>query len=368
MEKGKPILIKPKIMRKRVFRITLVVIPFALLMVIFLFGSFYTYWNSASPEKTCGSCHEIGKSVEMFAQSPHRDLRCKDCHGTALSNGFHSLKEKGMMVVHHARNKSTEDIKLNEEQILGVMNKCSGCHTSEYANWISGGHSAVYRHIFLNNKHNQTEQINPDCLRCHAMFSDVPIQDVVEPLNKTGPWQLKNIKKLDVPVIPCMTCHLVHKTGNPKFIPDYFNPGNVFYLRHPFEGKVSFYSRVERRNILVQDLPGLQLSEGERPVKVSDDLVMRNCVQCHAPNSHHIAGTSDDRTPRGVHEGLGCTACHLPHSNDARQSCTRCHPAISNCKLDVTIMNTTFADRESPHNIHWVACIDCHKGGAPGRN
>ena len=38
-----------------------------------------------------------------------------------------------------------------------------------------------------------------------------------------------------------------------------------------------------------------------------------------------------------------------------------CHPAISNCKLDVTKMNTSFKDPESPNNIHWVACTDCHK-------
>jgi hypothetical protein len=355
-------------MRKRIFRIILVVVPLALLVAVILFGSFYTYWNSASPENTCAQCHEIGKSVDMFARSPHRDLQCKDCHGTALSNGLHSLKEKGMMVVHHAGNQFTEDIKLNEEQVLGIMNKCTGCHASEYADWLSGGHSAQYRHIFLNNKHNEAEQLNPDCLRCHGMFSDVPIQEVVEPLSKSGPWKLKNAKKLDTPVIPCLACHQVHKAGGPRFSPDYFNPRNVFYLRHLYEEKVSFYSRVERTNIPVQELPRLHVTEGGRQIKIADDPVMGNCVQCHAPNSHHIAGTSDDRTPRGVHEGISCNTCHKPHSNDARLSCTQCHPSISNCKLDVTTMNTSYADPGSPHNIHWVACADCHTSGIPGRN
>ncbi len=96
-------------------------------------------------------------------------------------------------------------------------------------------------------------------------------------------------------------------------------------------------------------------------MKVSDDPIMRNCVQCHAPNAIHQAGTSDDRTPRGVHEGLSCVACHELHSNDARKSCQECHPAISNCKLDVTKMNTSYADSKSPNNIHFVACTDCHK-------
>jgi hypothetical protein len=28
-------------------------------------------------------------------------------------------------------------------------------------------------------------------------------------------------------------------------------------------------------------------------------------------------------------------------------------------------MNTTFADRNSPHNIHFVGCRDCHAKGIP---
>jgi hypothetical protein len=349
--------------RKTILRIILLIVPIALLVIIFGFGSFYTYWNLASPEKTCASCHEIGKSVNMLAQSAHREFNCKKCHGTALSNGFHSLKEKGMMVVHHVKNKSIEDIKLNEEQVLEVMNNCKRCHTSEFANWSSGGHSALYKHIFLDKKHNTTEQINPDCLRCHGMFSDIPVKDVVEPLDKIGPWKFKNKEMLDKPVIPCMACHQVHKAGFTHLSPDYSNPRNVFYLRQPSPAKVSFYNRPDKTNVLAEDLPKLLLWEGERPVSVSDDPLMRNCVQCHAPNARHQAGTSDDRTPCGVHEGISCTTCHEPHSNDARQSCIKCHPAISNCKQDVTTMNTSFYKPNSSNNIHWVACTDCHKQG-----
>ncbi|HXX62253.1 MAG TPA: cytochrome c3 family protein, partial [Bacteroidota bacterium] len=82
----------------------------------------------------------------------------------------------------------------------------------------------------------------------------------------------------------------------------------------------------------------------------------------------HEAGTSDDRTPRGVHEGISCLACHENHSNASRSSCQNCHPAISNCQRDVTTMNTTFFDRKSPHNIHFVRCIDCHTKGIPPKS
>ena len=338
-------------------------------LIIFIgFSLFYGYWNSASPTKTCASCHEIGSSVEMVTQSAHRNLACKECHGTALSNGFHSLREKGMMIVNHLEGVTDEDIKLDESQILEVMNNCTRCHKTEQAKWLSGGHSAKYQDIFLNEKHNKTEQLNFDCLRCHGMFTDVDITELVEPLNKTGPWRFKNSLVGRNPVIPCLACHQVHRVGSPRKNPDYSNPQNASYERKGSNPIVSFYNRHDKTHIPAENLPILQLWEGERQVNVAYDPIMRNCVQCHAPNAKHQAGTSDDRTPRGVHEGFSCTTCHDPHSNDAKQSCLKCHPAISHCKIDVKTMNTSFVDRKSPHNIHWVSCTDCHPKGRPGTN
>jgi hypothetical protein len=195
------------------------------------------------------------------------------------------------------------------------------------------------------------------------MYSDMPITSLIEPLNIYGPWKFRDSSVARNPAIPCLACHKVHTRGFPHVSPDYSNPQGAFYLRRPSVSKVSFYNRPDKTNVFADDLPKLQLWEGERQVRVSDDPLMRNCVQCHAPNARHQAGTSDDMTPRGVHEGLTCLACHDPHSNDTRQSCIKCHPAISNCKLDVTKMNTSFANPESLNNIHLVRCTDCHTKG-----
>ncbi|HET6558994.1 MAG TPA: multiheme c-type cytochrome [Prolixibacteraceae bacterium] len=343
-------------------KIALLIIPLGLIGIgAIAFGSFYTYWNKATPDKTCASCHEIGESVYSQTQSAHRNLQCKECHGTALSNGWHSMREKGMMVVSHLKSNEVEDVRLGEDQFLEVINNCKRCHSTEYTNWMSGGHSMDYQHVFLNTVHNSTEQINFDCLRCHGMFFEGNVRDVVEPLSITGPWKLKDEKMATMPAIPCMACHQIHQDGLPKSRPDYSDPKTIFYDRNVEPAKVVFYDRNEKIHFPVSDLPKLNLWESKRSVHVSDDLTMRNCVQCHAPNAHHQAGTSDDRTPRGVHEGLSCIACHDPHSNDARNSCTSCHPAVSNCKLDVTKMNTSYADPNSPNNIHFVSCTDCHE-------
>ena len=103
-------------------------------------------------------------------------------------------------------------------------------------------------------------------------------------------------------------------------------------------------------------------------VKISQDPDQSLCLQCHSPNAFNMSGTDDDRTPRGVHEGISCLACHDSHSNSTLASCKNCHPAISNCKLDVEKMNTTYKDQTSKNNIHFVACIDCHSKGRPTKH
>ena len=339
----------------------------ALLFVIGATGGLYYFWGTASPRSTCESCHEIESSSLTWAQSGHRDFLCKECHGTALSSGLHSLKEKGMMLVDHFTGAGPERIALDEQQVLEMTGNCRRCHGAEYARWLSGGHSATYGAIFLNDKHNAAEQLNADCLRCHGMFYGGTIEDLVTPLSRKGPWNLPVSGKSGQSAIPCLTCHKIHREGSPAVPAEYAEPGKIFYGRKGSPSPVLFYDRYEKIHIPAAALPVLKVSEGTRNVRVSDDPRERVCIQCHAPGAFHRAGTGDDRTPRGVHEGLSCLACHDNHSNDARGSCIHCHPAISNCALDVRTMNTTFAESRSPHNIHFVRCIDCHTKGIPER-
>jgi hypothetical protein len=339
----------------------------ALILVVIASGGLYFYWGAASPRSTCESCHEIESSSDMWAHSGHREFLCKECHGTALSSGLHSLKEKGMMFVDHFTGAGPDRIMLDEQQVLEMTENCRRCHGTEYARWLSGGHSATYAAIFLNEKHNAAEQLNADCLRCHGMFYRGTIQDLVTPLRQKGPWKLSEAGQSSQPVIPCLTCHKIHREGSPAVPAEYAEPGKIFYSRRGSPSTVLFYDRYEKIHIQASALPDLKVSEGTRGVKVSDDPRQRVCFQCHAPGAFHQAGTGDDRTPRGVHEGLSCLACHDNHSNDSRGSCIHCHPAISNCALDVTTMNTTFFESRSPHNIHFVRCIDCHTKGIPAR-
>jgi hypothetical protein len=127
-------------------KIIIIISSFLLLVVAFL--SFYAHWNAASPAKTCASCHEISHSVDLWAGSTHRNIACKECHGTALSEGIHSLKEKGGMLFHHSKKIKPEDVRISEYQRLNVMERCRSCHQTEYAKWNSGGHAMNYSEVF----------------------------------------------------------------------------------------------------------------------------------------------------------------------------------------------------------------------------
>jgi hypothetical protein len=162
-------------------------------------------------------------------------------------------------------------------------------------------------------------------------------------------------------VIPCLACHQVHvkatAVGRAKDEPA-AGQGDR-------RGCVALYSRREKAHFAAVDLPLPRIHDHGRAVQVSPDPRQRLCVQCHAPDAFGQAHSGDDRTPLGIHEGLSCAACHASHSNDARASCSQCHPKFSHCGLDVTTMDTTFRARQSRHDIHTVGCADCHPGGVP---
>jgi hypothetical protein len=335
-----------------------------ILLIVVLIAS-YSRWNAASPTKTCASCHEISRSVDLWSGSTHRNIACKECHGTALSEGLHSVHEKGVMVFNHIGKVRTDNIRISEVQLMDVMKRCEGCHQTEFAKWNSGGHAMNYSEVFLNSGHNKAEPVYEDCLRCHGMFYDKgTVSDIVEPLDTTGPWKLKNVRLADRPAIPCFACHQVHQAGQPGTRHSLETPGLLHYSRLK-ETYTSFYYRRDSNYFPVALLRSQEINYQSVPLKVSQDPDQVLCIQCHSPNAFNMDGTDDDRTPRGVHEGISCLACHDSHSNSAVASCKNCHPAISNCKLDVEKMNTSYKDKSSKNNIHFVGCTDCHLKGRP---
>jgi hypothetical protein len=307
------------------------------------------WFNYGNPHNTCATCHEESSHVKSWQNSFHRDLHCRNCHGSSLTLDLHALSEHANRIVQHFKPASADAaVHLSEAQVLTLQEACRNCHPRSFADWQSSRHAVTYPAIFLDSKHNRMEQMAPECLRCHGMFYDGQIEDLVTPLNTKGPWSLKDPAKASQPVIPCLACHQVHATVAA------FQP-------------VQLYVRREQTSMAASELPITPITRNGELVKVSPDPRQRLCTQCHAPSAFRELGSQDDRTPFGVHEGLSCLDCHASHSNSAKASCGTCHPADSHCGLDVEKMDTTFFSAASKHNIHFVACGDCHNGRRPAK-
>lgn len=308
------------------------------------------WFHYGDPVATCASCHEMNGVHSDWSASAHRTLHCRNCHGGSLTLDFHALQSHLHRVAQHLTGEvRPEQIRLAERDVLAVHEACRKCHPQDFAEWEMSRHTTTYGRIFLDPVHNQAERVSDDCLRCHGMFYEGAAGTLVTPLDKTGPWTLKDPRKEAQPAIPCLACHQIHTPAGDAQPPHH-------------------YDRPEGMHIAAARLPVLQVHDAAgQPVKVSLDTRQRLCQRCHAPSasSAHGLGTSDDRTPAGVHAGLSCLDCHAMHSTSARASCASCHPANSHCGLDVEKMDTTFLDPSSRHNIHRVACADCHQQGIP---
>jgi hypothetical protein len=306
------------------------------------------WFHFGNPTNTCASCHEMTGVHSAWSASSHRTLHCRNCHGGSLTLDVHALRSHVNRLVQHFRRSPDQPIRLTEEHVLALQEACRACHPQSFADWQSSRHSATYARIFLDITHNRTEQLAADCLRCHGMFFGGNIEDLVKPISTTGPWALNDAAKASQPAIPCLACHQVH------------TPAAGFQSAH-------LYVRREQASFSADLLPITPITQGDHPVKVSPDPRQRLCTQCHAPNAFRQLGSADDRTPSGVHEGLSCLDCHSSHSNSAKASCAACHPSNSHCGLDVEKMDTSFRSTGSKHNIHFVACGDCHNGQRPAK-
>ncbi len=341
----------------------------ALTLAVFLLRSVLGgigYFEFSPPEKTCITCHEIKASHARWTNSVHRSVSCKTCHGGS-ANSIHALKENGKRVFYHLTKTRHDNIRLSEEQTVRMVQACQSCHAREFAYWKQSGHGTNYAAIFMDEKHNRTEQMADQCLLCHGMFYEGRMSSLATPLNTKGPWQFRNPVMAERPSIPCLACHELHAPGQPfnYLSVDKSRMGACTNAPAFRRDTLAFYVRPERAHIAIDDLMVPKIVDKGRSVKVSSDPRQRLCTQCHSPDAYGNAGSGDDRTPTGVHEGISCAACHAPHSNDTRASCASCHPARSSCGLDVTKMNTTFLSRASKNNIHRMTCIDCHPAGVP---
>ena len=337
-------------------------------LVLLTVGGIYgasAYYTSQRGQG-CASCHEMAEYVNAVHVSPHRTVGCMDCHQATLATKLRHIRV-------HLAGAWPEAIRLRNVDVLAMETNCRNCHQQEYATWYAGPHGATYKQIFTDPEQNARRRMMEDCLRCHGMYFNGSLRDLVQPQNTTGPWHLVPAGLANQPTMPCETCHWIHRQGEPQTKP----PVRISVAGKAVDDSLAFYDRREGMHFAATALAIPRLYDGPRAVTVSQDARQAVCYQCHAPRQPDTGtpaavqgwgpqvGSGDDRTPMGVHEGISCGSCHGEHNENARASCKTCHPQMSNCGLDVETMDTTYVYESSPHNIHWVKCADCHQHGVP---
>jgi hypothetical protein len=336
----------------------------AVLAVAGVFGASAYY--SSERGRGCASCHEMAAVVASVHGSQHRTVGCMQCHRASLATKLRHIRV-------HLFGPKPEAIRLPNADVMEMTTDCQSCHRKEYSDWHAGPHSATYSEIFTDASQNKKQRLMDDCLRCHGMYFEGGIRDLVQPQDAKGPWHLVHSELTDKPAIPCMACHQVHRGGDVAA-----NPNSRISVEGPRNDEsLAFYDRREQMHIVATALPLPVLFDQARHVNVSPDPRQGVCYQCHAPRPPDTGteaaakgwgwqvGSGDDRTPMGVHEGISCLACHNSHNENGRASCKNCHAPMSHGGIDLEKMDTTFASAASPHNIHWVKCTDCHQHGIP---
>jgi hypothetical protein len=352
----------PKVAERKRFRWPLLIAGTALLAVFLLPGA--GVYHQYSSGKMCVLCHEVRQPFQDWRSSTHRNVPCTECHGSAFSLQARMHMRIIRELVIHLRGNIPEQVRLKTSEVLEMGSRCQKCHQQEDAGWAAGPHGTTYARIFLDKNHNRQRHLMDDCLRCHGMHFDGGIRDLVTPIDNQGPWRLLNSKLAQQPAIPCLACHEIHHEGLPLVAPA-VKPDDAGPRQELFRPSLGLFDRRELDYVSLKRLPMPQVVDGSRLIKISPDPRQALCYQCHAPLADGQAGSGDDRTPRGVHEGLSCLVCHEKHGQTTRASCTTCHPRLSNCGLDVEKMDTTFKSTKSPHNVHSVTCKECHTKGVP---
>lgn len=325
-----------------------------------------SFYYETGGGKRCASCHEMTALYNRWHASSHRGVGCEKCHGGALTTDVSFHWNNARRAYSHWRGDLAEQIGLGNRYVEETTARCASCHRQEFADWQAGPHAATYQRIFADEKHNSREMLMDDCLRCHGMFFEGGVAEVVAPVSRTGPWRILPAGLAQQPTMPCLGCHAIHREGEPlrNARGQDRAPGAAQEIYRP---SLALFDRRTREAVPVSQLSIPAIWEGSRPVRMSPDQRQALCYQCHAPIASMQVGSGDDRTAIGVHEGISCLGCHLKHSQGTRASCATCHPRMSNCGLDVEKMETTFRSKDSRHNIHWVKCADCHPRGVPKR-
>jgi len=285
----------------------------------------------------CRSCHEMTPYHDAWAQGPHKEVSCIECHVDAgemarLAHKFVALKE----VVAHAQG----DTLFPRQTPPAVPDtRCLSCHAKVTAE------QTRFDHAFHASK--------GPCAKCHATvghnvtvtaLKDAGIYSGVVSATQSADASAVAVVdggKADLlghVTVFCSRCHIMATTAcsachRPRHKPrgtctTCHKPGKSFVFVHP----------VNRRDCLTCHA---------RPAKHSNG----SCANCHA-----VGPTWTFKHPTATN----CSSCHRAPANHFGSNCSSCHSPGRAWK------NASFRHPGIPggqHSYRSFACANCHPNG-----
>ena len=100
----------------------------------------YCRFEYGDPKTTCTLCHEVRGAQARMAKAPHKDVNCKECHGSTFAALGDNLK-RGLSHLRDTDHTRLDSVFcLNERQVEEVNARCAKCHAAEAAQWAASGH------------------------------------------------------------------------------------------------------------------------------------------------------------------------------------------------------------------------------------
>jgi hypothetical protein len=269
---------------------------FASVFIVAAIAAGLARFEFAPPEKTCVLCHELKGTHKRWSESAHKDVNCKSCHGRTLESLGDNLKRvyKHMTAKDHSR--IGFQMCLSEEQVDGMTERCIVCHRAEGAQWKRSGHSSSVEKFLTNTVHNLSWKPADVCLKCHGMFLEGDIEDVIGRTGLSAEWKMKKTSQAKRASVPCLACHNIHGGKN-----------------------LSFYLQGDKNSIPAEKLyiRDLKDENGNRILRAKDKA-SRLCTQYNAANAEGVAGSGDDPSLKCKPDGKGCLDCHKGHDYEVR--------------------------------------------------
>lgn len=295
----------------------------------------------------CGSsCHEMGPYHEAWAQGPHKDVACIDCH---VEGGFRPRMEHKVVALKEVWDHFTGEPRFPQAEASPVPDeRCLRCHESV----------AVTSTGFDHGKH----AAEGSCQSCHSDVGHRVSEQALKDEGVFNPQAQKRVLAARVAVVdggiasipghvsePCSRCHDMAKTGC----------SSCHEPKHDGTGPAEKTAECNACHA-----PGAEFAFAHPQGEF-------DCGSCHKPPAEHTFrgscetchGDNGDEWKFSHTAKSDCTNCHKVPDNHRKGPCAQCHATGVDWKFRHPSSRDCTSCHSKPTGHRAGACTQCHSAG-----